>query len=49
MKLDGDVKVQKYLSTTFSKIVEEGKKLAAIHPSIVVKVPMMIKETALKP
>jgi len=29
------------VSTEFSKIVEEGKKLHAIHPNIVVKVPMI--------
>jgi transaldolase len=31
------------ISTDFKEIVEEGKKLAALHPNIVVKVPM-IKE-----
>src|SRR3954466_16349566 len=31
------------ISTNFKEIVEEGKKLAALHPNIVVKVPM-IKE-----
>ncbi|MFT3824115.1 MAG: fructose-6-phosphate aldolase [Chitinophagaceae bacterium] len=36
----GDVSAE-VLSTTFNEIVEEGKKLAAIHPSIVVKVPMI--------
>jgi len=29
------------ISTNFEEIVEEGKKLAAIHPNIVVKVPMI--------
>ena len=29
------------LSTDFKSIIEEGKKLAAIHPNIVVKVPMI--------
>src|SRR6201991_1017915 len=38
--LDGDVSAE-VLSTSFSEIVEEGKKLAAIHPNIVVKVPMI--------
>ncbi len=40
--VDGDVSAE-VLSTDFEGIVEEGKKLAAIHPNIVVKVPM-IKE-----
>ena len=40
--VDGDVSAE-VLSTDFATIVEEGKKLAAIHPNIVVKVPM-IKE-----
>src|SRR6185369_16898377 len=38
----GDISAE-VLSTDFKGIVEEGKKLAAIHPNIVVKVPM-IKE-----
>ena len=38
----GDVSAE-VLSTDFNGIIEEGKKLAAIHPNIVVKVPM-IKE-----
>ncbi|HEU0112160.1 MAG TPA: transaldolase family protein, partial [Flavisolibacter sp.] len=38
----GDISAE-VLSTDFATIVEEGKKLAAIHPNIVVKVPM-IKE-----
>ncbi|CAL1520230.1 fructose-6-phosphate aldolase [Chitinophaga sp. MM2321] len=38
--VDGDVSAE-VLSTDFKTIVEEGKKLAAIHPNIVVKVPMI--------
>lgn len=37
---DGDVSAE-VLSTDFATMVEEGKKLAAIHPNIVVKVPMI--------
>lgn len=40
--VQGDISAE-VLSTDFASMVEEGKKLAAIHPSIVVKVPM-IKE-----
>lgn len=40
--VDGDVSAE-VLGTDFKGIVEEGKQLAAIHPNIVVKVPM-IKE-----
>ena len=40
--VDGDVSAEVF-STDFNGIVEEGQKLAAIHPNIVVKVPM-IKE-----
>src|ERR1043165_6245886 len=40
--VDGDISAE-VLTTDFATIVEEGKKLAAIHPNIVVKVPM-IKE-----
>lgn len=40
--VDGDISAE-VLSTDFDTIVQEGKKLAAIHPNIVVKVPM-IKE-----
>ena len=40
--VDGDISAE-VLSTDFDTIVEEGKKLSAIHPNIVVKVPM-IKE-----
>lgn len=38
--VEGDVSAE-VLSTDFAGIVEEGKKLAAIHPNIVVKVPMI--------
>jgi transaldolase len=38
----GDISAE-VLSTSFEDIVAEGKKLAAIHPNIIVKVPM-IKE-----
>lgn len=38
--VDGDVSAEVF-STSFDEIVEEGKKLAAIHPNIVVKVPMI--------
>lgn len=38
--VDGPVSAE-VLSTSFAEIVEEGKKLAAIHPNIVVKVPMI--------
>lgn len=40
--VDGDISAE-VLSTNLNEIIEEGKKLAAIHPNIVVKVPM-IKE-----
>jgi transaldolase len=40
--VDGDISAE-VLSTDTATIIEEGKKLAAIHPNIVVKVPM-IKE-----
>jgi transaldolase len=40
--VDGDVSAE-VISTDFDGIVAEGKELAAIHPNIVVKVPM-IKE-----
>ena len=40
--VDGDISAE-VLTTQFATIVEEGKKLAALHPNIVVKVPM-IKE-----
>ncbi|MBM3439979.1 MAG: fructose-6-phosphate aldolase [Bacteroidetes bacterium] len=38
--VDGDVSAE-VISTDFDGMVEEGKKLAAIHPNIVVKVPMI--------
>jgi len=38
--VDGDVSAE-VLSTDFAGMVEEGKKFAAIHPNIVVKVPMI--------
>ena len=40
--VNGDISAE-VVSTDFATIIEEGKKLAAIHPRIVVKVPM-IKE-----
>jgi transaldolase len=40
--VDGDISAE-VISTDFKGMVEEGQKLAAIHPNIVVKVPM-IKE-----
>jgi transaldolase len=38
--VDGPISAE-VISTGFNEIVEEGKKLAAIHPNIVVKVPMI--------
>src|SRR6478672_2587064 len=38
--VDGDISAE-VISTKFDEIIEEGKKLAAIHPNIVVKVPMI--------
>lgn len=38
--VDGDISAE-VISTEFDDIIEEGKKLAAIHPNIVVKVPMI--------
>jgi transaldolase len=38
--VDGDISAE-VISTEFNAILEEGKKLAAIHPNIVVKVPMI--------
>ncbi|TDH27341.1 fructose-6-phosphate aldolase [Segetibacter sp. 3557_3] len=38
--VDGDISAE-VLTTTVDSIIEEGKKLAAIHPNIVVKVPMI--------
>jgi transaldolase len=38
--VNGDISAE-VLSTDVKTIIEEGKKLAAIHPNIVVKVPMI--------
>ena len=38
--VDGDISAE-VLSTDFNGIIEEGKKIAAIHQNIVVKVPMI--------
>ncbi|HEY0432783.1 MAG TPA: transaldolase family protein, partial [Chitinophagaceae bacterium] len=38
--VDGDISAE-VVSTAFQDIVDEGKKLAAIHKNIVVKVPMI--------
>ena len=38
--VDGDISAE-VISTDFNGIIEEGKKLAAIHPNIIVKVPMI--------
>ena len=38
--VNGDISAE-VISTDFAGIVEEGNKLAAIHPNIVVKVPMI--------
>ncbi len=38
--VNGDVSAE-VLSTAFDDIVEEGRRLSAIHPNIVVKVPMI--------
>jgi len=38
--VNGDISAE-VISTDFNGIVEEGKKLAAIHPNIIVKVPMI--------
>ncbi len=38
--VDGDISAE-VISTEFNAIIEEGKELAAIHPNIVVKVPMI--------
>ena len=38
--VDGDISAE-VISTDYAAIIEEGKKLAAIHPNIVVKVPMI--------
>ncbi len=39
--VDGDVSAE-VVTTEFKTIIEEGKKLAAIHENIVVKVPMIV-------
>jgi transaldolase len=38
--VDGDVSAE-VISTDFAGMVEEGEKLAALHPNIVVKIPMI--------
>lgn len=38
--VDGDISAE-VLSTEFETMVEEGKMLAALHPNIVVKIPMI--------
>ncbi len=38
--VDGDISAE-VISTSTQEIIDEGKKLAAIHPNIVVKVPMI--------
>ena len=38
--VNGDISAE-VISTEYQQIIEEGKKLAAIHPNIVVKVPMI--------
>src|SRR6266487_1328184 len=38
--VNGDISAE-VIATEFNAIIEEGKKLAAIHPNIVVKVPMI--------
>lgn len=38
--VDGDISAE-VISTDFAGMIEEGKKLAAIHPNIVVKVPLI--------
>jgi transaldolase len=38
--VDGDISAE-VISTDFNGMIEEGQKLAAIHPNIVVKVPMI--------
>lgn len=38
--VNGDISAE-VISTTFDEIIEEGKALAALHPNIVVKVPMI--------
>src|ERR1700712_1935698 len=38
--VDGDISAE-VVSTDYKEIIEEGKKLHAIHPNIIVKVPMI--------
>ncbi|HEY9364304.1 MAG TPA: transaldolase family protein, partial [Chitinophagaceae bacterium] len=38
--VDGDISAE-VIATDFATIIEEGKRLAEIHPNIVVKVPMI--------
>lgn len=38
--VDGDISAE-VLSTTYNEMVKEGEELAAIHPNIVVKIPMI--------
>ncbi len=38
--VDGDISAE-VISTTFEEMIKEGEELAALHPNIVVKVPMI--------
>ena len=38
--VDGDISAE-VLSTTYEEMISEGEILAAIHPNIVVKIPMI--------
>ncbi|HCD9235863.1 TPA: fructose-6-phosphate aldolase [Elizabethkingia anophelis] len=38
--VDGDISAE-VLSTTYEEMIKEGEELAAIHPNIVVKIPMI--------
>lgn len=38
--VDGDISAE-VLSTTYDEMIKEGEELAAIHPNIVVKIPML--------
>lgn len=38
--VDGDISAE-VLSTTYDQMIKEGEELAAIHPNIVVKIPMI--------
>ncbi len=38
--VDGDISAE-VLSTTYDEMIKEGEELAAIHPNIVVKIPMI--------